>query len=299
MKIVVTGGTGFVGRAVCKRLLERGCQVTAVGSRRSADILDHRHYKYIAADTTRHGPWQEVSAAADAVVNLTGRTIFKRWTQRYKQLLHDSRILTTRNLVDALVPSRGTRLLSTSAIGYYGAAGEQILVESSPPGDDFLARLSVEWEAEALKAQAKGLQAAVMRFGVVLGRGGEGALAKMLPVFRLGAGGPLGNGRQWFSWIHLEDLVAAVIFLLTNPTAAGAYNFCAPQPVRNRELAAALGKILNRPAIIPAPAMALKLVLGEFSQTLLSSQRVVPARLERAGFEFRFATLESALDDLV
>jgi len=298
MQVIVAGGTGFVGRHLCRHLLEAGYGVTALGSKARAEAIRHPDYRYVAADTTRGGPWQDVLADADVVVNLAGRSIFKRWTRSYKQALYDSRILTTRNLAAGLPAQRAALLLSASAIGYYGEGGEQVLRESQPAGHDFLANLSRDWEAAARDARTRGVRVAVMRFGVVLGRDG-GALRQMVPAFRLGAGGPLGNGRQWFSWIHLDDLAAAILFLIGDASAAGAYNFCAPQPVRNRELAATLGKILRRPAVIPVPAAVLRLALGEFAQTLLASQRVVPLRLQQAGFEFQFPTLESALRDLV
>ena len=298
MEIVVAGGMGFVGRPLTLRLLELGHRVTAIGFRPRKDLIPHPDFTYLAADTTQGGAWQDELAKADAVVNLTGRSIFKRWSRAYKQEIYDSRILTTQNLVAGLGAERRPIFLSTSAIGFYGDTGDAEITESSGPGDDFLARLSMDWEAAALKAEARGARVALMRFGVVLGPQG-GALEKMVPIFRLGGGGPLGSGRQWFSWIHLEDLLAAVCFLLDRQSAEGAYNFTAPEAVRNRELAATLGKVLHRPAIIPVPAFMLKIAMGEFSQTLLASQRVVPENLIHEGFSFRFPTLAAALGDLV
>ncbi|MGB5984135.1 MAG: TIGR01777 family oxidoreductase, partial [Desulfobacterales bacterium] len=244
---------GFVGRPLCQRLIDQGHRVTAIGSRPREDVIAHPDFSYLAADTTRTGSWQGELNTADAVVNLTGRSIFKRWTKAYKQEIYESRILTTQTLVAGLNAARNPVFLSTSAIGYYGDTGEATVTESQGAGDDFLARLSIDWEAAALKAQDQGARVVLMRFGVVLGPQG-GALEKMMPIFRLGGGGPLGSGRQWFSWIHLQDLVAAAYFLLTREEARGAYNFTAPQPVRNRELAATLGKTLHRPAFIPVPA---------------------------------------------
>ena len=298
MKIVVSGGTGFVGRPLCQELLARGYQVTALGSRERLDPLAHPNYIYLPADTSRKGRWQSVLADADGVVNLTGRSIFKRWTRSYKGIIRSSRLETTRNLVDGLSSERPTVFISTSAIGYYGDTGEATVTEASPPTNDFLGTLAQEWEATALKARNRGARVALMRFGVVLGKGG-GALAKMLPPFRLGAGGPIGSGRQWFSWIHLDDLVAAVIFLLESENTKGPYNFCAPAPVRNGELAATLGKILHRPAMLPVPAVMIKLAMGEFGHTLLGGQRVLPERLTQAGYEFQYPILEKALKDLV
>ena len=189
-------------------------------------------------------------------------------------------------------------LISTSAVGYYGSRGDQALPEQSTPGADFLARLSVDWEESALAAEEQGVRVAIMRFGVVLGAGG-GALAQMLPVFRRFAGGPLGSGRQWFSWIHMADLLAAIQFLLDRDHARGIYNFCAPGAVRQKDFARALGAALGRPAVVPAPSLALRLMMGEVAGVLLASQRVRPDRLIADGFSFRFADVDSALADLV
>jgi hypothetical protein len=234
---------------------------------------------------------------ADAVVNLAGRTIFKRWSRAYKAQIVDSRVLTTRNIVSAM-NGEGKILISTSAVGYYGSRGDQALDEHSTPGNDFLARLSVDWEETALDAEKQGVRVAIMRFGVVMGAGG-GALAQMLPAFRMFAGGPLGSGRQWFSWIHMADLLAAIQFLLDRENARGPYNFCAPGAVRQKDFAKALGAALGRPAVVPAPSLALRLMMGEVSGVLLASQKVRPDRLIADGFTFRFADVDSALADLV
>jgi uncharacterized protein (TIGR01777 family) len=189
-------------------------------------------------------------------------------------------------------------LLSTSAVGYYGNRGEAALDETVPPGDDFLARLAVDWEAAAQAAQKKGVRVALMRFGVVLGRGG-GALSQMLPAFRMFAGGPLGSGRQWFPWIHMADLLGAVQFLLEHEDARGPFNFCSPGIVRQKAFARQLGSVLNRPAVMPAPAPMLRLMMGEMATLLLASQKMVPARLLAEGFSFQFDEVHAALVDLV
>ncbi len=195
----------------------------------------------------------------------------------------------------AAAPERRTKVLfSTSAIGYYGDRGEEVLTEDSPPGDDFLARLAQDWEAEALKARDLGVRVAISRFGIVLGRGG-GILGNLVPVFKKFIGGPLGSGKQWFSWIDRSDLVRAYLFVLERPDLDGPINFTAPQPVRNAELAEAMGKVLNRPSFMPAPAFMVRLALGEFADAILGGQKVLPAKLQAAGFTFDFPNIEAAL----
>ncbi|BBO77574.1 epimerase [Desulfosarcina widdelii] len=297
MKFVVTGASGFVGRALSRFLLEQGHTVTGLGTSPVSGMTPHAGFTWISADTTRAGKWQEAVADADGVVNLAGRTIFKRWTRAYKRQIVDSRLKTTGHLVSAMA-GENKILLSTSAVGYYGSRGEERLDEQAKAGDDFLARLSMDWEKAALAAEKKGVRVAIMRFGVVLGAGG-GALAQMVPAFRSFAGGPLGNGRQWFSWIHTADLLSAVQFLIGNQNSQGVYNFCAPGVVRQKTFARALGKVLGRPALVPAPSIALRVMMGEMADMLLASQRVVPQRLIDEGFTFRFPDVDRALADLL
>ena len=297
MKIAITGASGFVGTALTRLLLDGGHVVTGLGTSASHPLQSAAHFTWVSADTTLAGTWQAAVSQADAVVNLAGRTIFKRWSRAYKAQIVDSRILTTRNIVGAM-NGEGKILISTSAVGYYGSRGDQVLTEHSTPGTDFLARLSVDWEEAALDAEKQGVRVAIMRFGVVLGAGG-GALAQMLPAFRMFAGGPLGSGRQWFSWIHMADLLAAIQFLLDHENARGPYNFCAPGVVRQKDFARALGAALGRPAVVPAPSLALRLMMGEIAGVLLASQKVRPDRLIADGFSFRFADVDSALADLV
>jgi len=297
MKIAITGASGFVGTALARLLLDGGHVVTGLGTSGSHPLQSAANFTWVSADTTLAGTWQAAVGQADAVVNLAGRTIFKRWSRIYKAKIVDSRILTTRNVVGAM-KGEDKILISTSAVGYFGSRGDQVLTEYSTPGADFLARLSVDWEEAALDAEKHGIRVAIMRFGVVLGTGG-GALAQMLPVFRRFAGGPLGNGRQWFSWIHMVDLLAAIQFLLDHDNARGPYNFCAPGAVRQKDFARALGAALGRPAVVPAPSLALRLMMGEVAGVLLASQKVRPDRLIADGFSFRFADVDSALADLV
>jgi len=297
MEFAVTGASGFVGTALSRFLLEQGHTVTGLGTSASPALTPATGFTWISADTTLAGKWQEAVADADVVVNLAGCTISKRWTRSYKRRIVDSRLKTTRHLVSAMA-DENKLLLSTSAVGYYGSREEELLDEQAGPGDDFLARLSADWERAALAAEQKGVRVAVMRFGVVLGAGG-GALSRMVPAFRSFAGGPLGSGRQWFSWIHMADLLSAMRFLIESENSQGVYNFCAPGVIRQKDFARSLGKVLGRPALVPAPTVALRLMMGEMVDMLLASQRVVPQRLIAEGFTFRFPDLDSALADLL
>jgi uncharacterized protein (TIGR01777 family) len=298
MKVLITGGLGFVGTQLSVHLLERGHEVTALDRSPEPKAYTPQEVRYVSADTTVKGPWQKELVDQDAVVNLAGASIFRRWNEKTKQLIYDSRILTTQNVVDALPKERGTVLCSTSALGYYGFRGDEELKEEDAPGDDFLATLSVDWEAEAHRAAKKGVRVAITRFGIVLGKTG-GALGQMIPAFKKFVGGPLGSGNQWFSWIHMEDLLSAFVFVLEDEKIEGPVNFCSPNPVRNRDLARALGKVLCRPACLTTPAFALRLVLGEFGSVLLEGQRVIPAKLLKHGFSFRYPEIMAALEEVV
>lgn len=298
MKILITGGSGFVGRQLCRYWEACGHAVTAVGTRPDPEFPDGLKVRYIAADTTQEGSWQDALTDTDVVINLAGKTIAKRWSAEYKTQIRESRIRTTRHIVAALPSKKTITLCSASAVGFYGDGADARLTEDTPAGSDFLAGISREWEKEALCARDKGVRVVLTRFGVVLGKGG-GALGKMLPAFRSFAGGPLGDGKQWFSWIHMYDLVAAMDFVLTHKRISGPVNFTAPNPVRQRKLAKTLGTLLNRPAIIPTPALVLRLMFGEMASVLLCSQQVVPARLQEYGFEFKYPDIHSALSDIV
>jgi uncharacterized protein (TIGR01777 family) len=298
MQIFVSGGLGFVGRRLSQQLLEAGHEVTATGRSENPQTIDHPHFHYLAADTTREGQWQEAAQQADAAVNLAGVSIFGIWTDSYKQKMVDSRILTTRNLVNALTSGRARVLCSASAVGYYGHQGDEVLTEEHSAGDDFLARLGVDWEKEARTAETRNIRVAITRFGIVLDRDG-GAMSKMIPAFRLFLGGPLGDGRQWFPWIHMQDVIHGIVFALDHDDVQGALNFCAPEPVRNQMLAKTLANLLNRPAIMPAPSFLIRSLLGEFGGALLSSQRALPERLQKCGYEFRYPDLRSALTEIV
>ncbi len=298
MKILITGGSGFVGSNLTRYFLNRGDAVVGLGRSPGGPGIRHENYRYVAADTTRRGPWQAQFEDADAVVNLAGATIFRRWNERHKQIIYESRILTTRHVVAALPQGKKITLCSASGAGYYGSRGNDVLKEDERPGDDFLAHVSVDWETGALQAVEKGIRVATLRFGVVLGENG-GALAKMIPAFKFFVGGPIGDGTQWFPWIHLDDLMAAVAFVFKTETIRGPVNICAPNPVRNRELVKTLGSVLKRPAVVPAPAFMVRLVLGEFGNVLLFSQRTVPDKLLGHGFSFRYPAIRDAVQAVV
>jgi uncharacterized protein (TIGR01777 family) len=298
MNILVTGGLGFVGTQLSVRLLEKGHAVTVVDHAPEPRDYTPKQVTYVAADTTQEGPWQDVVAQQDAVVNLAGASIFGRWSKKYKKIIYDSRILTTRNVATAMAEGKDAILCSTSAVGYYGFHEDEVLSESDGPGDDFLASVCIDWEAEAQKAAEKGVRVVLTRFGIVLGKTG-GALGQMIPAFKKFVGGPLGSGKQWFSWIHMEDLLQAFLYVLDHDAIQGPVNFCTPNPARNKELAKALGKVLSRPSFVKTPALPLRLALGEFGSVLLKGQRVLPAKLLEHEFEFRYPEIEKGLEALI
>ncbi len=298
MKIFMTGGTGFIGTYLADQMVSQGHDVTILafpGDKRS----DINGLNYINGNSAEKGHWQKFVPGHDVVINLAGAPIFTRWTPDQKEIIRSSRIKTTRNLVEALPEnSRHIAFFSTSAVGYYGFTNDDNLNESSPAGHDFLAGTAQGWEQEAMLANKKGARVIITRFGIVLGRNG-GALGLMIPLFRYFLGGPLGNGRQWFSWIHIEDLAAAFIFLLKKNNISGAFNICSPNPVRNKELARTIGKIMRRPSFFPAPAFLIKTILGEFGSVLLEGQRVIPQRLLEQNFQFKYPLIGKAIEDIL
>jgi uncharacterized protein (TIGR01777 family) len=299
MKILITGGTGFVGTQLTSRLIQDGHQVTILtrslkGARGSSPGIS-----YLEADPSQKGSWQQAIKDHDVVINLAGASIFSKWTEEHKKAIRESRISTTRNIVEGIPshPKKKITLFSTSAVGYYGFCGDEELTEGSPPGNDFLARTAVEWEGEALKASEKGARVVITRFGIVMGEKG-GALSQMIPLFKKYIGGPIGSGKQWFSWVHIKDLAEAFVFILKHPEISGPVNVCSPNPVRNKDLARALGKVLHRPSFMPAPAFMVKLVLGEFGSVILEGQRVIPKRLLENGFVFQYMDINKALQSI-
>jgi uncharacterized protein (TIGR01777 family) len=296
MRLFVTGGTGYIGTHLVRTLTQRGDECVVV-SRSSETPWDVQGVRLVTADPTKAGSWQEEIGTCDAVVNLAGVRIVDpphRWSSSRKDALRRSRVDTTRNVVDGIrsAPRRPAVLLSQSAVGYYGPRGAEPLDESAPPGNDFLAGIAAEWEAAALEASSI-TRVAVLRSGPVLGAGG-GALAAMEPIFKLGLGGPWGDGSAWWSWIHLDDQVRLMQFALDG-TLEGPVNATAPHPVTVNTFAKALGRALGRPAVAHAPAFALRAALGEAADALLHLQRVVPTQALAAGFEFSYPEIEAAL----
>ena len=297
MNIAVTGGTGFLGGRLLEALLGAGHVVRALGRKRSASLPAAAQFSEWRS--TESEPPAEGLESADAVIHLAGEPVAQRWTSEVKQRIRSSRVEGTRNLVNALarLETRPQVLISASAIGYYGSRGDETLTEDSAAGDDFLARLAVDWEQAAAKAEALGIRVVRLRIGMVLGNGG--ALAKMLPPFRLGLGGRLGSGRQWVSWIHIDDVIGLIAFALGNSALRGPMNATAPQPVTNAQFTQELGAALHRPTIFPAPRMAVKLMFGEMGEVILGSQRVMPRAAQSAGFQFRYPELGPALRRLL
>jgi uncharacterized protein len=298
MRVAVSGATGLIGGALVKELRARGDEPVAL-SRAAAgarERLGVDAYEWKAPKS--EPPPLDALRGSDAVVNLLGETIAQRWSDDARREIRDSRVLSTRNLVAALAElpegERPRVLVSQSASGWYGARAEERLDEAEPAGDDFLARLTVDWEAEADKAEQLGVRVVQTRTGVILSESG-GALEKMLPFFKLGIGGPVAGGGQYVPWIHLDDVVGAFLFALGNDAVRGPVNVTAPEPVTNKELSRTLGRVLRRPAFAPVPALAVKTLYGEMASIVTTGQRAVPARLQELGYDFRRPDLEQAL----
>ena len=294
MKIFLTGGSGFIGRELCTSLRQRDCEITVLSRTPDAarkllgpmcDVVDT--------------PDAVAGSDYDVVINLAGVPIAdRRWSAARKSALFESRVELTRQLVDAIGrrARRPALLLSASAIGYYGDQGERWVDEDTTPRAEYTHQLCAAWEQAAYGAQAHGVRVCVLRLGLVIGSGG-GFLGRLVPLFKLGLGGRLGDGQQWMSWIHRQDVLRMIHYLIDHETLQGAFNATSPRPVRNSEFTRVLARQLSRPAAVPVPAAALQLAMGEMSGLLLTGQRVAPARLLEAGFEFRFEQLEDALGE--
>ena len=290
MRTLITGGTGFIGQALCPRLAAAGHEVVLLSRQAKPRLPKGAATSVTALDALDAGEF-------GGVINLAGEPIGDgRWTPARRKLLLDSRIETTSRLVEWMQRAKRPPgvLVSASAVGYYGEQGEREITEDTPPTPGFTHNLCAAWEREAARAAALGVRLCIPRIGVVLDRDG-GALAKMLPAFRMGAGGRLGSGQHWFPWIHREDMAAILQWLLETPAASGAYNASAPNPVTNEGFTRSLGRALGRPTVLPMPAAALKLLFGEMSELLLVSDRMVPRRLLQEGFRFRYPDLDGAL----
>ena len=298
MTIVLSGGTGFIGKALVKRLLEAGHTVMLLSRRPERSRQSGTEsLQIISWDGRTLGAWVQGINGADAVINLAGETIAeKRWTAAQKAKILKSRIEATRALVSAIaqVKKRPSVLVNASAVGYYGDVESGDVTESHPKGKGFLADVCEQWEQEARKAEALGVRVVLLRTGIVLEKEG-GALAKMLPPFKLFIGGPLGCGRQWIPWVHREDVIGAILFALERSRLSGAVNVTAPEPATMKQFCAALGKVIHRPSWAPVPAFALQVLLGEMSEMLLTGQRAIPQKLETSGYRFRYPNLEETL----
>ena len=305
MKVAIAGATGFVGSRLVERLQKEGMTVVVL-SRNSAfaqKIFPQKAFGNveIAAYTpTASGSWQDVISGCDGVVNLAGEPIGEgRWTAERKQEILNSRKLGTQKIVEAIVNSSNKPkvLINASAIGYYGTSETATFDENSPSGKDFLAQVCQAWEAEASKVTSSGVRLVILRSGIVLGNGG--ALGKMITPFKLFAGGPIGNGRQWFSWIHVDDIVNLILQALTKPEISGIYNATAPNPVRMADLSKTMGQVMNRPSWLPVPDFAIEALLGDGAMVVLEGQQVVPKRTLSSGFEFKYPNLQPALSEIL
>jgi len=301
MKIFMTGGTGFVGATLTQRLIRRGHHVSVL----TRSIPEGRQLpqgaSYVEGDPTEQGPWQKNVSEHEVIINLAGASIFRRWTDSVKTAILESRVRTTKHLVEALAGRKGreTLFLSTSAVGYYGFHRAEALNEENPSGEGFLATVSRKWESAALKAEESGARVILFRSGVVLGRHG-GALKLMARLFKWHLGSPLGSGEQYFSWIHEEDLARIYEYVIEGKGVSGPINCTAPTPVRNKDMATALAKALGKPAFMPAaPGFVVKMVMGEFASVFLEGQNVLPKKLLDMGFRFRFTDIGEAFQDLL
>ncbi|MEG4811403.1 TIGR01777 family oxidoreductase [Microcoleus sp. F8-D3] len=305
MKVAIAGATGFVGSRLVEKLQAAGHQVVvlsrdAAKAGRVFPASAYPNLEVVAYTPGESGEWQKSIAGCDAVVNLAGVPIAEeRWTQARQQAILDSRKLTTAKLVEAIVNAnpRPSVLVSASAIGYYGTSETAEFDETSLAGNDFLAAVCKDWEAAAQPAKNAGTRLAILRLGIVLGMGG--ALAKMLPPFKLFAGGPIGTGKQWFSWIHREDVVDLILYALQNPQVEGVLNATAPNPVRMNELCQTLGEVLQRPSWLPVPSFALEMLLGDGAKVVLEGQKVLPKQTLASGFQYQYPTLKLALEEIL
>ena len=296
MRVFVTGATGLIGRALCQDLIGAGHVVVAL-SRGAAGGLPAAAER-VRGDPAVPGPWQEALAGCDACVHLAGEPVAGgRWTAARKEAIRQSRVRGTGAVAAVIARGGPAVLVSGSAVGYYGPRGDEVLDESAAPGSDFLAGVVRDWEAAAAAAR-KRARVVLLRTGLVLAAEG-GALPRMALPFRLLAGGPIGAGAFWHSWIHLADEVGLIRFALENPAVEGPLDATAPEPARNRDFARALGRALHRPSLLPTPPLALQLALGEMAGIVVTGQRVVPARALALGYRFRFPSLDAALADLL
>jgi uncharacterized protein len=305
MKVAITGATGFVGSRLVERLQAEGHAIVVLtrSPAKAAQVfskLAGSNLDVVAYTPSESGPWQTAISGCDGVVNLAGEAIAEnRWTPERKQSLINSRKITTQKIVEAIANAelKPSVLVNSSAIGFYGTSETATFDETSAPGDDFLAEICQAWEAEASKVRESGTRLVILRTGIVLGNGG--ALGKMLTPFKLFAGGPIGSGKQWFSWIHREDLISLILRALTRSDMEGVFNATAPHPVRMAEMTTILGQVMNRPSWLPVPSFALEAMLGDGAKVVLEGQEVLPKRTVANGFEYQYPTIKPALEEIL
>lgn len=300
MKVAITGATGFVGSCLVEQLQAKGHQPLILTRNKTSATRTFPNLEIVAYTPTESGSWQEAIAGCDAVVHLAGEPIAEsRWTPKHKQEILDSRKLSTQKIVEAIAKAnpKPRVLVNASAIGYYGTSETATFDENSPSGNDFLAEVCRTWETEAQKVKYADVRLVILRFGIILGNGG--ALAKMIPPFQLFAGGPIGTGNQWFSWIHRDDLVNLIIEAVTRNDMEGVFNATAPNPVRMSELCQSLGETLHRPSWLPVPSFALEALLGEGAKVVLEGQQVLPKRTISSGFNYQYPTVKEALAEIL
>jgi uncharacterized protein len=305
VKIVIAGATGFIGSRLVKRLQQEGHNVLVLTrnttfAQKVFPANAFPNVEIVGYQPTASGSWQDAIAGCDGVVNLAGEPIAEeRWTPEHKQKILNSRKLGTQKIVEAIAKANAKPkvLVNASAIGYYGTSETATFDETSPSGNDFLAEVCQAWEAEASKVKDAGVRLVILRLGIILGMGG--ALAKMITPFKLFAGGPIGTGRQWFSWIHIDDLVNLILQALTNPAIEGVYNATAPNPVRMTDLSHTMGEVMHRPSWLPVPSFALEALLGDGAKVVLEGQQVLPKRTLDAGFDYQYPNLRSALTQIL
>ena len=301
MKIFVIGGTGFLGQYLCRALSAEGHGLTILARSVTDTESFGKTVRIIRGDPTRQGGWQEFLVGHDTVINLAGASIFKLWTRRVRKEILESRVVSTQNIVNILkeIGDRNIQFLNASGIGYYGYCGDDIIDEGSPAGNTFLASVAQSWESAARQAEVTGIRVVQCRFGIILGRNG-GAFSHMLPLFRFRLGATWGRGEQWFSWIHEEDVVRAISFLLERKEIRGPVNFTAPNPVTNLEMTQTLNNLLRKgPYIKKMPKWFFRLIFGELSGVFLEGQKVLPRVLQQNDFTFQFHTFDEAVRDLI
>ena len=304
MKVAITGATGFVGTRLVKQLNTQGNEILVLtrNSSKARKVFPSSAFpklEIVEYTPTQSGSWQQAISGCDAVINLAGEPISERWTPEHKKAILESRQLGTRKLVEAIAKAEAKPqvLVSGSAVGYYGTSETAAFDETSTSGNDFLAQVCQQWEAEAEKVKELGVRLVILRIGIVLGNGG--ALGKMINPFKMFAGGPIGSGRQWFSWIHRDDLVNLIIEAATKQDMTGVYNATAPNPVRMNDFCQTLGEVMNRPSWLPVPDFVLEVLLGDGAIVVLEGQQVLPKNTQALGFQYQYPNLKPALQEIV